>query len=299
MNLLMSALMTTVLTGFGPLLGNLSEYRLGTAAPASRNSRFCPVNPTASEAESMERDFRSRRAFAANGLQDVTGGTIPVYFHVVYSRNSRSGAESGNVSDTVIAAQIRVLNTAFIRTGWQFVLAGTTRTLNNNWFSNCETDSVMNQMRAALRQGSADDLNLYSCNLPSFLGTSTLPVSYASSPALDGVVVSHEALPGGTFAPYNEGDIAVHETGHWMGLFHTYQGGCVRNSAGGDGVADTPAEKSPAFGCPIGRDSCRNISGLDPVENFMDSTDDACMFTFTAGQDARMDAQFATYRLGR
>jgi hypothetical protein len=69
----------------------------------------------------------------------------------------------------------------------------------------------------------------------------------------------------------------------------------------GDLVSDTPAEAHSNFGCPTGQDSCtqRKNPGLDPIHNFIDYTDDDCVFEFTAGQDARMDAMFTRYRFGQ
>ena len=220
----------------------------------------------------------------------TTGGTINVYFHVIHETDG-----TGNLSNGDISAQMAVLNDAFAGTGWSFTLAGTTRTPNNTWYNNLESVSVERQAKNALRQGGADDLNIYSAGLSAYLGWATFPSSYASDPAYDGVVLLDESLPGGSAEPYNEGDTATHEVGHWMGLYHTFQGGCSKSN---DLVADTPAERSPAYGCPGGRDTCRG-GGLDPIHNFMDYTDDDCMDHFTGGQDYRMDQQFSQYRFDK
>jgi hypothetical protein len=265
--------------------------RLGEDAGLHRCST---LHLSLAERELVDLQVEAHLKSFAPGQSAVTGGSIPVYVHVI--RNS-SGA--GDVSDTRIAQQMTVLNNAFASTGWSFNLVTTTRTNNNTWYT-CSGGSCESQMKNALRQGSADDLNMYLNNMGGgLLGWATFPSSYAGNPKNDGVVVLNASLPGGTAAPYNLGDTATHEVGHWMGLYHTFQGGCARKTTAGDGVADTPAEKSPAYGCPVGRNSCRNLPGNDPITNFMDYTDDACMNNFTAGQDARMDSMFTTYRFGK
>lgn len=262
-----------------------------------RITRYCPVNPSETERRAMEADFNFRKSALGKVITShATGGAINVYFHVI---NKGTGISNGDVPNSMITDQINVLNAAFAGTGWLFNLVATTRTTNSTWFNGCYSSSTASQMKAALRQGSADDLNIYSCN-PSngILGYATFPSSYNSNPVADGVVVLYSSLPGGSAAPYNLGDTGTHEVGHWMGLYHTFQGGCSNN---GDYVSDTPAERSPAYGCPVGRDSCtgKKWPGTDPIRNFMDYTDDACMDHFTSGQDGRMDSQFTTYRFGK
>ena len=249
------------------------------------------------EATARAADDYARAMFAQVGGSRAAGAAaIPVYWHVI---NNGTGIANGDIPTLQINNQISVLNAAYAGTGYGFVLAAVDRTTNASWYTATNGTTAERNMKNALRQGSADDLNIYSNNMGGgLLGWATFPSSYASSPKMDGVVILFSSVPGGTTVPYNEGDTATHEAGHWLGLYHTFQGGC---SNSGDLVSDTAAERSPAYGCPVDRDSCvgKKFPGPDPITNFMDYTDDACMSTFTSGQVTRIDAQWTTYRNGK
>lgn len=261
--------------------------------------------PTEEEVDEMEDIFKATLASRSGaglsgkpgggGGSTVTGGIINLYFHVI---NKGPGVPSGDITKTMINDQISVLNAANASTGWSFNLLETDRTTNATWYTAGPGTAAEAAMKTALRKGTAADLNIYT-NSPGggLLGWATFPSSYAGNPKADGVVILNSSVPGGSAAPYNLGDTATHEVGHWMGLYHTFQGGC--SDSKGDLVSDTPAEKSAAFGCPVGRDTCARRSGLDPITNFMDYTDDFCMDRFSGGQDTRMDSMFSAYRYGK
>jgi pregnancy-associated plasma protein-A len=246
----------------------------------------------------------ARRVLADRGISTaaVAAATVsfPVYFHVIMSTTG-----DGDVSNVQIDKQIDVLNEAFAGknrgavapTSFQFVLLGVDHTVNDAWFNGLGPGTTQERdMKAALRQGGADALNIYTAELTGgLLGWATFPSSYSKSPSDDGIVILHSSLPGGSAAPYNLGDTATHEAGHWVGLYHTFQGGCTPK---GDLVADTPAERSPDFFCDVRRDSCagNKFPGLDPVFNFMDYGDDACIRQFTEGQAVRSDELVQAFR---
>lgn len=262
------------------------------------SGRRCATHISEGEVELREEQFQQLLAENSKFATNVTGGVINVYFHVI---NKGTGIANGDIPDSMIASQMSVLNSAYASTGWSFNLVSTDRTTNATWYTMGYGSTAESQCKNALRKGTAKDLNLYSANIGGgLLGWATFPSDYNSKPKMDGVVILTNSMPGGSAAPYNLGDTGTHEVGHWMGLYHTFQGGCSKNATGGgDLVSDTPAERSAAYGCPTGRNSCASIAGNDPITNFMDYTDDSCMFQFSAGQDTRMDSQYTTYRYNK
>jgi hypothetical protein len=228
--------------------------------------------------------------------------TIETVYHVI-SAEPLGEAEVARY-DALIAAQTTVLQDAYagtdaavgsVDTPFRFEHTGTTYTVNPEWASLAYGSKETKAAKSALRQGDASTLNVYVVDLGGgLLGYATFPQQGAGQLSQDGVVILDESMPGGEAAPYNLGDTLVHEVGHWLGLFHTFQGGC---KGPGDYVTDTAAEAVPAWDCgDLGRDSCPADAGVDPVQNFMDYADDACMNEFTAGQVARMSNSWEAYR---
>jgi pregnancy-associated plasma protein-A len=223
--------------------------------------------------------------------------TIPVYFHVVAASEDPA---DGWVSSKQVRDQIAVLNNTFAggrggaNTGFRFRLAGTTRTVNAEWFAQ-ETFAAEVAMKSALKQGDSTALNIYSTSGGGFLGWAYYPkiVVYQKYQVLDGVVIHFGSLPGGFITRFNLGFTATHEVGHWLGLAHTFEDGCQGH---GDYIDDTPAEAVPTSRCPVGKDTCPE-AGLDPIHNYMDYSDDACYTEFTSGQAERTHEQYLHWRI--
>ncbi|KAI3317849.1 metalloprotease [Xylariaceae sp. AK1471] len=273
----------------------IASALLATMAAAQFNTtRLCGTpEPTKQQlAESRAMLEKERIALAKGEGRALATFNVNTYFHVVASSTSLSG---GYLTQTMLNNQLAVMNSAYSPHGITFSLVSSDWTVNSNWAA----DGAEQAMKKALRKGTYADLNIYFLgNLGGgLLGYCYFPTSSHASGStnfiLDGCTILGQSVPGGTAAPYNLGGTATHEVGHWMNLYHTFQGGCA---SPGDSVDDTPPEASAASGCPTGRDTCSG-GGVDPIHNYMDYTDDDCYTQFTTGQETRMFSAWSTYRL--
>ncbi|KAF4122958.1 Secreted metalloproteinase [Geosmithia morbida] len=256
----------------------------------SRETTFaCGTPDPTDEHIAIAHNFSIKEAAAAKaGLVARQDIFVNVYLHSV------SASQGGLLTGDALQRQFDVLASTYAAYGITMSLAGTDGTVNSGWAS----DGDEYGMKSALRKGSYSDLNLYFLDSLSggSLGYCYFP-QYAPQGSdafvLDGCAIQASTIPGGSASGFNEGLTAVHETGHWLGLFHTFQGGC---DGAGDEVADTPAQASASSGCPTGRDSCPNSPGEDPIHNYMDYSQDSCYNSFTDGQRARMDSSWSQFR---
>lgn len=242
--------------------------------------------------------------------------TIPVVVHVVWNTTTE------NISDAQIQSQIAVLNADFRKlnsdvanvpgafsalagdANIEFCLAtidpngnpttGITRT-QTTVTAFGTNDQVKSSATGGVNAWSRDQyLNMWVCDISGgILGYAQFPGGAAST---DGVVIDYQyfGTTGTATAPFNKGRTATHEVGHWLNLFHIW-GDDGTGCTGSDQVADTPNAGGPNYGCPaFPTVTCSNGPNGDMFMNYMDYTDDACMFMFSNGQITRMQALFAS-----
>ena len=234
-------------------------------------------------------------AHAVNAAPSDLEVTVPIYFHVITS------GTTGNLTDRQLRDQVAQMNAAFggqyggAATGFSWTFAGVDRTNNPTWYAS-RSGGAEHAMKQALKVPGDNVLNVYTTSGGAYLGWAYLPeITDTAQAYLDGIVIDWRTVPGASSeyeGLYDEGDTLVHEAGHWLNLEHTFYGQCNKT---GDYVDDTPAEKSAAFGCMVGRDTCP-APGLDPIHNYMDYSDDPCLTDFTAGQAQRMKDAWLYWR---
>jgi hypothetical protein len=234
---------------------------------------------------------------------------IPVVFHVIQNTSG-----TGRLSRATIQDQIDVLNEDFQAIKGspgapgtngmiRFHLAtedpngkpttGITYTTNNSWYN--DSGKYWN----TLAWDTHRYLNIYTNAPPCCYGYISLWASQgAAGKAKDRVVLWWEAVgkkPTNGW-PKNMGRTATHEVGHYLGLYHTFDGGCGQTSncyGTSDLICDTNGESKATLGCPSSKSSCGNA---DPIHNYMDYTDDPCLWKFTPEQVNRMRCTLVHWR---
>jgi hypothetical protein len=240
--------------------------------------------PNALDRQRTKTEISSMRA-SRSRIENVT---INVQFIHITSGNT------GRISESQREKQIEVLNQAYSDSGFKFFYnPETVITVDKPaWFNMGRLSLAERQAKTQLHVPPQYSLNFYTAGLqPNNLGWATFPLELEGNPEMDGVVCLYSSLPEGDAVPYNLGQTATHEIGHWLGLYHTFQDGC---SGMGDEVDDTEAHADANYGCE-GDNFCPGETQC-PLKNYMNYTDDACMSEFTNGQISRMKDMVTTYR---
>lgn len=244
--------------------------------------------------------------------------TLPVVVHVV----TENGV--GYVSNQEVQQGIARLNQGFANTGSynrgtgadmdiRFALAtkdpngqstsGITR-VTSSLTNMTEVGGADGRALANLRRWDQDCyINIWVVNdIPGAVGYATLPWGQGS--LQDGVVVRASTFTGGPPAATT----IIHELGHYLGLYHTFEGGCSNwdCTRTGDKVCDTPPDGRSSFNaCNQVVNSCSTdtqsgflLDQPDMISNYMDYTSHSCRHDFTPGQGTRMRATIRTTRSG-
>jgi hypothetical protein len=262
-----------------------SVYRLFNATSFTSTEMSQCGTPDPSATMMAESSRIVQKWMASPNSRQSTTININTYFHIITAE--RDNETVGNLTDTDVLNQLQVLNDSYRPFGFSFTLMGTTRTNNSGWY-----DFNFFAMSYVLRVGDASTLNVYFAEPYGLVGFASFPWFYKEDPQRDGVVIHYGSVPGGPLFPNDEGKVLVHEVGHWLGLFHTFQlnpnlndfryrvlrrfvGDRVNCWYNTDEVQDTPKQRYPTRGCPTGKDTCAMDPGLDPIHNFMDYSVDA------------------------
>eukprot|EP01147_Barroeca_monosierra_P010555 gene10555-2680_t len=257
-----------------------------------RQAQFVRCATQTSQMEQLENEALKFHLHFRRQLGPVPLLVLKVHFHIFHTH-----AGEGYVDKATLHSQVAIMSAAFrgqtgdnraADTGIDFVLGSIDYIQDAFLFSNCHLQSITTSIKDLVVKEPATSLNIIVCKpFRNVLGWAVFPGDFLEDSKQNAIFVHVDSLPGGPTIAFSSGVTAVHEAGHYFGLRHTFSNNeCHERS--GDFVADTPLQKSPSIGCPNQRNSCPHTQGMDPVNNYMDYSNDLCVTHFTLLQAVRM-----------